>query len=568
MRPQLFISLLTIVSACSLEACGSTPPRIRETAALESVPSVVAEEAPQATRITVIGTNDVHGHVERLPRFAGYVAALRRMRREDGGAVLVDGGDMWQGTIASNLAEGAPVVAAYGALGYDGATLGNHEFDYGPAGEFATPQGDCDELACGRRGALRARAEEADFPLLSANIRMRNGDPIDWPGVQPSVVVQRQGVRIGIIGVTTEETLNTTIRANVDDLVIVPLEEAITAEANRLREEGVQVIIVAAHEGAKCSSFDDPTDLSVCDNGHILQVASALPVGLVNVIVAGHTHRGVAHRVGETAIIESFSLGRSFGRVDLLVRGDEVEIEQIHAPHEMCTEDPCIYEGETIESSAALQELIAPSLAAAESLRARSLNVTLESEFERDYDGESALGNALADWMAAVRPEADIALLNAGGVRANLPEGELTYGALYETFPFDNRFATARLRASQFRAMLSYNLQRDGGVLIFTGVRAITECTPEGPVVRLVDERGRAIPDDREFEVITSDYLATTSLFRGLPEDAVEIHAGAPIRDQLADYLANQGGSIRPDQFFDASSPRMRVPGPRPVRCD
>ncbi|MDH5241768.1 MAG: bifunctional metallophosphatase/5'-nucleotidase, partial [Gammaproteobacteria bacterium] len=98
--------------------------------------------------LTVLGTNDVHGellpdeYTGGLATFSGYVAAVRAARAADGGAVLlIDAGDMWQGTLESNLEEGAPIMEVYNALAYTAATIGNHEFDFGPVGELAIPAG-------------------------------------------------------------------------------------------------------------------------------------------------------------------------------------------------------------------------------------------------------------------------------------------------------------------------------------------------------------------------------------------------------------------------------------------
>src|SRR5512133_3283601 len=99
-------------------------------------------EARPASGVTVsiIGTSDLHGRIAALPWFAGYLKNLRAARARDGGAVvLLDAGDMFQGTLESNLGEGAAVVEAYNALGYDAATLGNHEFDFGPVGPAPSP---------------------------------------------------------------------------------------------------------------------------------------------------------------------------------------------------------------------------------------------------------------------------------------------------------------------------------------------------------------------------------------------------------------------------------------------
>src|SRR5262245_42101111 len=97
-------------------------------------------EPSRDVTISVLATNDVHGRLSQLPLFGGYVANVRAARAVDGGGVLLlDAGDMFQGTLASNLSEGAAMLRGYAALGYSAAALGNHEFDFGPVGPACTP---------------------------------------------------------------------------------------------------------------------------------------------------------------------------------------------------------------------------------------------------------------------------------------------------------------------------------------------------------------------------------------------------------------------------------------------
>ena len=268
-------------------------------------------ENPNFT-LSVISTSDVHGVLlpvdgnRGLALLGGYVENLRETRADDGGAVLlIDAGDMWQGTIESNLAEGAPMVAAFNAIAYDAAAIGNHEFDFGPAGEKATPANDLDDA----QGALKMRATEADFPLLAANlIDKATGLAVDWPNVQPSVLIKRSGITIGIIGLMTERALVTSIAINTRGLSIAPLALTTIREAAKLRQAGADLVIVSAHAGSRCESFDDPLDLSSCNmSDEIMQLALELPPGLVDHIIGGHTHRGIAHEVNGIAITESFS---------------------------------------------------------------------------------------------------------------------------------------------------------------------------------------------------------------------------------------------------------------------
>ena len=184
--------------------------------------------------ISIVGTNDLHGGI--LPRdgrgglalFGGYINNLRAVRAHDGATLLIDAGDMFQGTLESNLGEGATVVAAYNALGYTAATIGNHEFDFGPVGPAVTPAKPGDDP----RGALKARAAEAKFAVLAANlIDDATKRAVEWPNVRPSVIVEAAGMRVGIVGVMTLRALAATMSGNVKGLSVAPLAATIAAQA-------------------------------------------------------------------------------------------------------------------------------------------------------------------------------------------------------------------------------------------------------------------------------------------------------------------------------------------------
>ena len=233
-----------------------------------------AMQAPIATRsssvmLSIVGTNDLHGAI--VPRdgrgglatFAGFVENLRAARARDGGAVLlIDAGDMFQGTLESNLNEGAAIVDAYNKIGYTAVTIGNHEFDFGPVGPSPTPKAPTEDP----RGALKARAAEAKFPFLAANlIDIKTGTPVRWPNVQPSVLVTAAGVNVGIVGVTTSRTLQATICGQHHRPGDCAARHGHRDEAQRLRARGAAVVIVTAHAGGRCTQFGDPTDLTSCE---------------------------------------------------------------------------------------------------------------------------------------------------------------------------------------------------------------------------------------------------------------------------------------------------------------
>jgi 5'-nucleotidase len=575
-------------------ACASRPavPVVSPAAATSGVTSGAASTAspapapslPDTLIVSVVGTNDVHGRLASLPVLAGYLANLRAARAADHGAVvLLDGGDMFQGTLESNLNEGAAMIAGYGALGYTAVTVGNHEFDFGPEGPRSTARADEDP-----RGALRARAREAGFPLLTANlVAASDGAHVDWPNMPASVVVERAGVRVGILGVTTEETPRTTLAANFRDLAVEPLAQSVAREAAALRARGCALVLLTAHAGGRCRHFDDPRDITSCDDDQeIVRLARALPPGTLDAIVAGHTHAGVAHFLSGIPVLESFANGRAFGRVDLVLERATGHLREarIQPPHALCGITPdapaCAderYEGAPVVPDAALEAQLAPAFRSAATQREQSLRVTLAAPFARSGGRESALGNLLADLLRERAPGgADVGLVNGGGIRKDLPAGPLTYGALYETFPFDNRFAVLRLRGDELRRVLTANLSASESLLSISGVRVDARCRGDVLDVRVfrVTARGeRPLRDGERLRVATSDFVATggDALLASLVStENLTLHDDGPtIRDASAEALRARGGTLRPDDpvIFDAARPRWAHPGARPVRC-
>ncbi|MEO7822983.1 MAG: 5'-nucleotidase C-terminal domain-containing protein, partial [Gemmatimonadaceae bacterium] len=173
------------------------PAKASGTGSAASADSARATPFPTGTRfLRVIGTNDFHGALEPRPDPAGvrrggaaHVArAVDNARRECGRqceVLLVDGGDMWQGTAASGLMYGSPVVEYYNRMGYAAAALGNHEFDWGV-------------------DTLRRRMRQARFGILGANVRYTDGRDVEW--IRNDTIVTRGRTRIGIIGLSTVST--------------------------------------------------------------------------------------------------------------------------------------------------------------------------------------------------------------------------------------------------------------------------------------------------------------------------------------------------------------------------
>jgi 5'-nucleotidase len=556
------------------------------------------EQRADPMTLSVVATNDVHGGL--LPRdgrggvetLSGYLRNLRAARQADGGVLLVDAGDMFQGTVESNLGEGAPVVAVYNALGYAAAAIGNHEFDFGVVGPGVTPAGSSADV----RGALKARASEARFPFLAANlIDTATGRPVDWPNVRSSVTVDIAGVRIGVIGVMTNSALSATLATTVRGLRVAPLAETIVEEARSLRQDGATVIVATAHAGGRCTRFDDPRDLSSCDAGdaEIVRVIEEMPRGTVDLVASGHTHAGMAHEVDGTIVMQAFSGGIAFSRADLVIDRETKRVvdKRVFAPRDLCARvyagttrcDPAAardrslvsaeYEGQAIRPDPVIAGVIAPAVERARTHATDSLSVVLDTPIRRALIGtESPLGNLFTDAMLAAVPEGDVAINNTrGGLRSDLAAGPLTYGRLYEVFPFDNRLVRLELTGAALRRVFETQLQQGRSLPGIAGMRVAASCRNGRLALSMTRTRGGVVRDADRLVVVTTDFLATGGdriLAPVMPRGGFPIAADLPIfREVVADWLEERGGRLRADQLINPAQPRWQYTGTLPLRC-
>lgn len=555
--------------------------------------AVPRAQAPLRT-LSLVATTDLHGYIDPrnglggLAVFGGYVENLRAVRRADGGGVLlVDAGDTWLGGTASNLSEGAVVVDAYNALGYTALAVGNHDLEFGVADAWWARPGQPPDL----RGALKARARQARFPFLAANlVDTASGQPVAWPNVQPSAMVDVAGVRVGLVGVMTRDALSLTLAPNVEGLATTPLAEAVVREARALRARGATVVAVVAHAGGACGDLARADDLSSCDAGaEIFEVARALPPGLVDVIAAGHTHDAVAHHVAGVPIVQAYSWGRAFGRVDLRVRADAgvVEAAVIHAPHEICawrhaSTGACavegtvgavraVYEARPVVPRDTVRAAMADTLARVQQLRATGVGLALEAPIVRgDGPGDSPLGNFVADAVRAAVPGADAALSfggGPGGLRADLPPGPVTLGTLYDVFPFDNRIEVVGLTRADLEVLVRDHRQRPRWGARALGVSGLTitdGCGGSGTEVSVAGADGRPLPPAQVLTVAMSDFLAARARRLGVGRVREGGRDGPLVREALVAWVR---GLTRGAGRYTATSVRWRMAAVTPDAC-
>lgn len=546
-RPHLLLLISLALFACSAQA-----PR------------------DDVVTISIVGVNDVHGQLNASDQSGGLVAiashvnALRAAR--DGAVLVVDAGDMWQGTLDSNLVEGASMIEAYNALGVAAAAIGNHEFDFGPAGPKPVPMTDEDDP----RGALKQRAREADFPLLAANlIDDATGQPVAWDNVRGSTMVEAAGVRIGIVGVTTINSLRTTIAANTDGLSVAPLADAISREAVALRSDGASLVIVVAHAGGRCRA-NEPAR---CDlGGELAAVAESLDPGLVDHIFGGHVDNEMAEVVNGISVSMNKGKAQSFGRVDFVLdrRSGRIAERRVFPPQANPAMPSADYEGHPLVADEDLVTIARDAAALAAELQNESVGIELDGPFPLTPDMDSALFNLVTEALLDSF-DVDVAMHNVrGGLRAGLPAGPLTFGDVYEMFPFDNFITILDLPGADLRRVITAQVMQSRRVG-FAGMRVFWECTDQRLSVRMVKNDGSEIGDDDRIAVLVNDYLALGGddiLTTIIPPGGFALRYDLPrTRDALVDWLRARGGKLDPADWRSDDAPIWNPADRAPTDC-
>jgi 2',3'-cyclic-nucleotide 2'-phosphodiesterase (5'-nucleotidase family) len=482
-----------------------------------------------ATRLRILGTNDFHGALEPRPdpngkRRGGAAYLASALQQATEGCVvpacqtiLLDGGDEFQGTPASNLAFGRPVVAIFNQLGYAAGAVGNHEFDWG-------------------QDTLRARMREARYALLAANVRDSSGRPVPW--IRGDTLVIRGDLKIGVVGVATVATPTTTRASNVSNLRFLDPAPIVDSVTRRLRARGADYVIVVAHSGAFC----DRNGAANC-NGEIVDFARQLRER-VDAVISGHTHSLVNTEVNGIPIVQSRSSGTAFSVIELGPVGTTHTVRDVVA--------------DSLPADPAVASLVRQAVARVAPLVDRPV-ATIGADLNRE-GGQYPLGNLIADAMRAAG-KGDFAVMNNGGIRANLRAGPATYGSLFEVQPFANILYRVTVPGTLLRGYLEKlvakrpNVHVSGATVTYDSTRAAGSRVTH---VRMAD--GSALRDDRHYTIILNDFLATGGDGLGLASGALRTEI-LPIvdLDAFVSYLRS-----RPQPVRGPADARLIPVGPNP----
>jgi 5'-nucleotidase len=491
-----------------------------------------ASMAAAEYKITVLHTNDFHDRFEPINRFdsgcseednaegkcfggmARIVTAVEAAKARHDNWLLVDAGDMFQGTLFYQFYRGDIAAEMMNKLGYDAMAVGNHEFNHGPE-------------------SLAAFVEKASFPVLMSNADL-SSEPVLKDLVVKSTVIEKAGEKIGLVGVTPRN--NDELSSPGPNITFTDPSPAIQAEVDAMTANGITKVIVLSHSGY-------PTDNVI-----------ALNTTEVDLIVGGHSNTFLSNTdedadgpypdvVNGVPIVQAYAYGKYLGELEIVF---DAEGTVASATGEPILLDVSVEED--ADTKARIAELAGPLDEIRNEVVAEAADA-IEGDRSVCRAMECPMGNIITDAMLdRVRDQGiQIAIQNGGGIRASIDAGPVTKGEVLTVLPFQNTLSTFQVSGETIVAALENGVsQLEDGAGRFPQVAGMTYTfDPKAePGSRISDVMVGDTPIalDKTYGVVSNNYVRNGGdgydMFVGA-DNAYDF--GPDLADVTAEYMAAQG---------------------------
>ncbi|MDI9529582.1 MAG: bifunctional UDP-sugar hydrolase/5'-nucleotidase [Candidatus Cloacimonadota bacterium] len=512
--------------------------------------ALIAGLSAEDLRLDIMFSNDIHGGIDRSqatfmnpdfpPQLGGGASAatlikhVRAMGGPKRASLLLDAGDFFQGRPVGTVTKGKAVIDYMNAIGYDAMTIGNHEYDIADTELIKT-------LA------------DAEFPILSCNIiERRTGKLV--PYTLPYIILERMGVRIGIIGFTTTDTEKMSFPENIKNVDFVDEKESVSKYVDIVRnQENVDIVIVLGHAGLP---YDvESTYLSRYDaKGNPLQseryaawgwdaqeIAREVPG--IDLIVGGHIHKGFPKPwidpYSHTMVVQGYAYGSNLGWITLKIDPETKTVSGYELPalregmmitlfEDQFIPDPEI--SEAIEAQVAIAEEGMDEIVGSSAYHLSRTNV----------DAQSLMGNTITDAMRN-EVKADFAFLNLGGVRADIKSGPVTYRDIFQVMPFDNMLVSFKCTGEFLRRIIETRVEGSRHGLVVSGVNVVySKKRPNFDRVTSLRIGGQPWDPNKIYTCATTDFLlqgnAGLTLLTQVPQEDIINHQ-INLRDAIVNYF-------------------------------
>jgi 5'-nucleotidase / UDP-sugar diphosphatase len=483
--------------------------------------------------VVILYTNDFHSAIDPIPAYwlpgepkhlggaaqlATLVERIRKEERQKGNPVfLFDSGDMFTGMLAK-LTKGEALMEMMITLHYDAMAIGNHEFDYGWEN-------------------FREEMFRVPFPVLGANIFYHEGH---IPFAPPHAILERDGVRVGVIGIIGQDARSVVLPSFVEGLDFEDPAGAIARSIAELKKD-VDFIVVLAHQGNTGPMQTDAENHPEVQRDFDADIALCGEVPGIDVFVGGHAHRGIevpyVHPDTGSIIVQTYGYGTRLGFLRLRVDTEHHRVlshegELLKVWSDELPPDPTM-----AAKMERYEKQVAPIIG--EVVGQSSVRLV------RSYNTESRLGAFSSDVIRELAG-AEAAFMNAGGLRADLPEGDITIGNVQDAFPFYNTVDVFSLTGRDVREILEQGFTLLRGMVQVSGIEAHYDLSrPAGK--RLVEARigGEPLDDSRVYRVGANSFLGEggdlyqtfvhAKKIENVPKDMAQV---------VIDYLRNHGDPL------------------------
>nr|WP_296104026.1 bifunctional UDP-sugar hydrolase/5'-nucleotidase [uncultured Mediterraneibacter sp.] len=507
--------------------------------------------------VKIVHTNDIHARVEEddynqvigMDRLSGIAQTFTE---EADGSLMLDSGDTFHGQPIATLVKGESVAKLMKACGYDAMTTGNHDWSYG-------------------KDRLKELGGIANVKILSGNIKNADGTSFfDTDALVKEITKNGKTLKIGVFGVSDPEMKNKTTPSNVEGLDFQDAVAYARKEAAALKAEGCDVVIALSHtlDPKNVAAQVDGVDLWLCGHEHIeLSESVTTPDG------------------SKTYVSESGHYLNSVGLIDLNCTMDEDG--SVHVDYEKTSVD---YEAaQNYPKDASVTAVLDTIKAENETELNRVIGtspVELDGVWEHIRIGQTNLGNVITD-AYLLATGADIAFENAGGIRASIAAGTVTYGDVINVSPYGNYVVTKKLTGAQIKEMLETSLTiqkncivandsgewdawpNDSGSYLQVGGITVSfdPAQPAGERVLSVQKDGQELDDTKEYTVVVNNYLAGSDSYPQLA-DAAEIGEYSCCEELLIRFFEQGSDAVTASaakQNMIQTTKEIEEPGQSPV---
>lgn len=486
-----------------------------------SVLSTISNAQVGTKEITILYTNDFHSAFDPIPAYwlkgspklggaAQLTTMINQIRTKEKNSFLFDAGDMFTGML-SNVSEGEILMEMMMSMKYDAMGIGNHEFDYGSKN-------------------FTKQMNRVPFPILGNNIFYK-GTNIAYS--RPYTIIEKNGIRLGVIGIIGLDAFSVLWQEGSADLEFrdpIPITKKIV---EKLKSQ-VDMIVVLAHQGKTGPQQTDAEARPEVQRDFDEDIRFCKEVTGIDLYIGGHAHRGIEVPFKEptngSLIVQTYGYGTRLGFIKMQLKDGKV----ISSKGELLK----VWSDKYKPDEAVLAKINAYKKKSATEI-GQPLGI-LKTRLVRDYQRESSLGCFVADVIREAA-KADIGFENAGGIRADIPQGTVTNGNVLDAVPFFNKLSVLEMTGRQIKEVLEQGFSLERGMMQVSGLTAWYDMSKSigQRLVKLNIGDGPAI-DDKIYKIATNSFVADGGDLYMTFHDLKKTNSEAPFSSYVMEYFKNK----------------------------